>query len=370
MPQRSRSDSGWPTTIMPGLSPATGAWMSEPHAEQDGGVLAFPPRRARRLVFAVTGLAPAVALAAAGVIIATRQPPPRPVATLPGPAGQAPCSAAFSPGGTTLAVAGCGDSVALWDIATRRQVATLTSPRCPLAGQVTFSPDGRALALFGGRAVSPNGRRYHPAACLWNMATRRETTLTDPPLLADTSTQGAFSPGGTTLACSAPEAARWHATFACPEAVLVPAGSGAPATTRLAGRRSGRRRLHRGDPHLAAGGRSAPRLTPVYVWDRRAPGRRYETLVSAASRASVASPYGRARNRSGQAARIGLRARRWQPRRPLPWHDSLYGGGPGHSCLRCPVRSWPGWRTSRPRPCCGRAVAGDAVGGVTTSGVV
>jgi WD40 repeat protein len=174
--------------------------MSEPHAEQDGGVLAFPPRRARRLVFAVTGLAPAVALAAAGVIIATRQPPPRPVATLPGPAGQAPCSAAFSPGGTTLAVAGCGDSVALWDIATRRQVATLTSPRCPLAGQVTFSPDGRALALFGGRAVSPNGRRYHPAACLWNMATRRETTLTDPPLLADTSTQGAFSPGGTTLA--------------------------------------------------------------------------------------------------------------------------------------------------------------------------
>jgi len=174
--------------------------MSEPPAEQDGDVLASPPRRARRLVFAVTGLALAVALAAAGVIIASRQSSPRPVATVPGPAGQAPCSAAFSPGGTTLAVAGCRGSVSLWDIATRRQVATLTSPRCPLAGQVLFSPDGRTLALFGGHAVSPTGRRYHPATCLWDLATQRETTLTDPPLLADTSAQGAFSPDGTTLA--------------------------------------------------------------------------------------------------------------------------------------------------------------------------
>jgi len=175
--------------------------MSEPPAEQDGDVLAAPPPRARRLVFAaVTGLALAVALAAAGVIIANRQPPPRPVATLSGPRGHAPCSAAFSPDGTTLAVAGCGDSVALWNIATRRQVATLTSPRCPLGGQVIFSPDGRTLALLGGQAVSPTGRRYHLATCLWELATRRETTLTDPPLLAATSAQGAFSPDGTTLA--------------------------------------------------------------------------------------------------------------------------------------------------------------------------
>jgi WD40 repeat protein len=174
--------------------------MSEPPAEQDGGVLASPPRRARRRVFAVTGLALAVALAAAGVIIASRKPPPRPAATLSGPAGQAPCSAAFSPDGTTLAVTGCRNGVALWNIATRRQVATLTSPSCPPGGQVMFSPDGRTLALFGGPFVSPTSRRYHPTTCLWDMATRRETTLTDPPRLAHTSTQGAFSPGGTTLA--------------------------------------------------------------------------------------------------------------------------------------------------------------------------
>src|SRR5260370_5715620 len=107
-PGRGPGDSGWPSTLMPSyLSPPAGAWMSEPPAEQDGDVLASPPRRARRLVFAVTGLALAVALAATGVIIASRQPSPGPVATVPGPAGQAPCSAAFSPHGTTPAWAGC-----------------------------------------------------------------------------------------------------------------------------------------------------------------------------------------------------------------------------------------------------------------------
>jgi WD40 repeat protein len=164
-------------------------------------VPASPPRRARRLAV-VTGLALAAAVAAAVVIIvATRQSPPRGlVATLSGPGGQATCSAAFNPGGTTVAVAGCGGGVSLWDVATRRRIATLTSPACPLGGQVAFSPDGGKLAFFGDRAVSLSGRHHRPATCLWDVAARRETTLTDPRLVAFDATQGAFSPRGTTLA--------------------------------------------------------------------------------------------------------------------------------------------------------------------------
>jgi WD40 repeat protein len=136
----------------------------------------------------------AIALATAVAIIAVQQPPsPRGlVATLSGPDGQGTCSAAFSPDGRTLAVADCGDSIFLWDVSARRWAGTLTSPRCPRGGQVVFSPDGKTLALFSGGELT---------TCLWNLATRRETTLTDPgprPYVAWT--QGAFSPGGTTLA--------------------------------------------------------------------------------------------------------------------------------------------------------------------------
>jgi eukaryotic-like serine/threonine-protein kinase len=177
--------------------------MSGPPAGQDGGAPASPPRRARWLVLAaVTGLALAVALAAVGLIIADRQPPHRGlIATVSGPGGLATCSAAFSPSSTTLAVASCGGSVSLWDIATRRWIATLANPACPGGGSVVFSPDGKALALSGDRGVSLNGGGYqHPATCLWDEATRRETTLTDPELLAFGSTLDAFSPAGTTLA--------------------------------------------------------------------------------------------------------------------------------------------------------------------------
>jgi hypothetical protein len=147
-----------------------------------------PSRRARRLALAAIAVL-VIALATAGAIIAVQQPPsPRGlVATVSGPDGQATCSAAFSPDGTTLAVADCSDSIFLWDIPPGRWAGTLTSPRCPRGGQVVFSPDGTTLALFSGDDLT---------TCLWNLATRRETTLTDPgPRPSVAWTQGAFSPG-------------------------------------------------------------------------------------------------------------------------------------------------------------------------------
>jgi WD40 repeat protein len=170
--------------------------MTEPSAEQFGGVLAAPtPRQRRGDIAGMAGAALAVALAAVALTIAIHRAPPRGlIATLSGPGGQATCSAAFSPDGTTLAVAGCDNSVYLWDVTTRRWIATLASPGCPDGGQVVFSPDGATLALFSGR---------DPTTCLWEVAARSETTLTDPGPRAQLyydGTQGAFSPSGMTLA--------------------------------------------------------------------------------------------------------------------------------------------------------------------------
>jgi WD40 repeat protein len=165
--------------------------MTEPSAE-----LAAPARRQRRRNIAAIagGAALAVALAAAAVIIAVHRPPPRGlIAVLSSPGGQA-CSAAFNPDGKTLAVADCNESVSLWDVAARRWITTLASPRCPDGGHVAFSPDGKTLALFSG---------LDSKTCLWHVAARRETTLTDPggrTHFTYNGTYGEFSPGGTTLA--------------------------------------------------------------------------------------------------------------------------------------------------------------------------
>jgi WD40 repeat protein len=167
-----------------------------------GGVLAAPPARARRRAFtAVAGVALAVAIAAAGAVIATRSAPPRGLlATFSGPGSQTDLGAAFSPDGKTLAVLSTsqpGDDVAgsisLWDVATRRLTATLAG--CPGGSLVMYSPDGKTLAEFTtdtSKAIT----------CLWNAATGQETSLTDP-LSGPAGSQmtvGAFSPDGTTLA--------------------------------------------------------------------------------------------------------------------------------------------------------------------------
>jgi DNA-binding beta-propeller fold protein YncE len=84
---------------------------------------------------------------------------------------------AFSPGGTTLAVADNSGNIYLWHLATRRLTATVPAssycaPSCPIA----FSPDGTMLAVG---QTEPSGDHGH--VYLWDLAAGRWTgTLTDP----------------------------------------------------------------------------------------------------------------------------------------------------------------------------------------------
>jgi hypothetical protein len=91
-------------------------------------------------------------------------------------------------------VAGCRDSVSLWDIAARRQVARLTSPRCPLPGQVIFSPDGTTLAIDAS---------FGHGTYLYHAATRNQAATLPYPNPAGQyhfAARLAFSPDGTMLA--------------------------------------------------------------------------------------------------------------------------------------------------------------------------
>jgi WD40 repeat protein len=146
---------------------------------------------------------------------------------------------AFSPGGTTLAVADDDGNSYVWNVAARRLAATLTDPDSGGVRQVAFSPGGRLLAagdangsaylwrVATGRLVAtltdPTGRNgfgpqinsvaFSPSgatlatgdqngnAYLWDVATQRLTaTLTDPVIGASNVDWVAFSPSGTTLA--------------------------------------------------------------------------------------------------------------------------------------------------------------------------
>jgi hypothetical protein len=203
------------------VPPAEGTWMSESSAGQFGGVLAAPtPRQRRGALATMAGAALVTALAVAAVVIAVHRPPPRGlIAILPGPGGQATCSAAFSPGGTMLAVGesdGSDAHIYLWDITAGRWAATLTDPGSTVLGSgvnsLAFSPDG-ILA-----AGDSHGRAY-----LWDVATRRLTATFTPPVNAaagnasiskgsadggpypapgafDQAVTAAFSPDGTILA--------------------------------------------------------------------------------------------------------------------------------------------------------------------------
>ncbi len=94
----------------------------------------------------------------------------------------------FSPDGATLASAGCGGTIRLWDVATRSQLGEPLRGHEDLVGAVSFSPDGSILASAG-----RDGIRF------WDIATYAQ--LGEPPHGLDGWVGSAsFSPDGSILA--------------------------------------------------------------------------------------------------------------------------------------------------------------------------
>jgi dipeptidyl aminopeptidase/acylaminoacyl peptidase len=166
-----------------------------------------------RLWVLAAGLTAGVLLAVFLVPGSHSSPPPSPPAHLVATIGNfSPYTSdidnnvAFNRAGTTLAITDNVGEIALWDLATRKITTILTDPGANvLDGGVAFSPDGTTLAVG-----DAGGDVY-----LWDVSRRKITgSLSGPETIGNGVANVAFSPGGGTLAGNSlgPTTYLWNVT--------------------------------------------------------------------------------------------------------------------------------------------------------------